>query len=397
MAVTTLGSRGEAAAKASFFYRPEVRQVIYQVVLAIALVTFFWYIIHNTIINLARLGIASGFGFWDRTAGFDIGQHLIPYSAISSYGRAFWVGLWNTVLISAIGIVLATIIGFIVGVARLSKNWLVARIGTVFVEGLRNIPLLLLLFFFYYAVLGALPQARNAYSLPGGAFLSNRGLMTPSPIFEPGFEYVEFAFLAAVGLAIAIGIWAKRRRLATGQPFPAIWTGLAIIIALPLIVALLMGRPLSFDYPVKSTFNFSGGFTMTPEFMSLLFGLSFYTASFIAEIVRSGILAVSTGQKEAAAALGLKPTQSLRLVVMPQALRIMIPPMTSSYLSLTKNSSLGLAIAYPDLVNVTGTMLNQTGQAVEIILLTMAVYLTLSLLTSLFMNWFNSHIALVER
>ena len=169
MAVTTLGSSGEAAAKASFFYRPEVRQVIYQVVLAIALVTFFWYIIHNTIINLARLGIASGFGFWDRTAGFDIGQHLIPYSAISSYGRAFWVGLWNTVLISAIGIVLATIIGFIVGVARLSKNWLVARIGTVFVEGLRNIPLLLLLFFFYYAVLGALPQARNAYSLPGGA------------------------------------------------------------------------------------------------------------------------------------------------------------------------------------------------------------------------------------
>ena len=397
MAVVSGARASEAAAKASFLYRPEVRQIIYQVILVAALVALFWYIIDNTIINMRRLGIASGFGFWDRTAGFDIAQTLIPFTATSSYGQAFWVSLLNTVLVAAIGIVFATIIGFAVGVARLSNNWLIARLGTIFVEALRNIPLLLLLYFWYFAVLKALPQARQAMELPGGGFLSNRGLNLPAPVAEPGMGYVLVALLAAVITSIGIGMWAKRRRLATGQPFPAVWTGLGLIVALPLVVALLTGRPMSFDYPVKGAFNFSGGFVVTPEFMALLFGLSFYTASFIAEIVRAGILAVSKGQKEAAAALGLQPGQALRLVVLPQALRVMIPPMTSSYLSLTKNSSLGLAIGYPDLVSVTGTILNQTGQAVEIILLTMAVYLSLSLLTSLFMNWFNARIALVER
>lgn len=397
MAVITSTRESNAAAKASFLYRPEVRQIIYQLILVVALVALFAYIIDNTIINMRRLGIASGFGFWDRTAGFDIAQTLIPFTATSSYGQAFWVSLLNTVLIAAIGIVFATIIGFVVGIARLSNNWLIARLGTIFVEALRNIPLLLLLYFWYFAVLKALPQARQAMELPGGGFLSNRGLNLPAPVAEPGMGYVLLALLAAVVAAIGIGMWAKRRRLATGQPFPAILVGLGLIVVLPLVVALITGRPMSFDYPVKGAFNFSGGFVVSPEFMALLFGLSFYTASFIAEIVRAGILAVSKGQKEAAAALGLHPNQALRLVVLPQALRVMIPPMTSSYLSLTKNSSLGLAIGYPDLVSVTGTILNQTGQAVEIILLTMAVYLTLSLLTSLFMNWYNARIALVER
>ncbi len=397
MAVTTGTRESTAAAKASFLYRPEVRQIIYQLILVVVLVALFGYIIENTIINMRRLGIASGFGFWDRTAGFDIAQTLIPFTATSSYGQAFWVSLWNTVLVAAIGIVFATIIGFVVGIARLSNNWLIARLGTIFVEALRNIPLLLLLYFWYFAVLKALPQARQAMELPGGGFLSNRGLNLPAPVAEPGMGYVLLALAAAVASSIVIGIWAKRRRLATGQPFHAVWVGLGLIVVVPLVAALLAGRPMSFDYPVKGAFNFSGGFVVTPEFMALLFGLSFYTASFIAEIVRAGILAVSKGQKEAAAALGLHPSQALRLVVLPQALRVMIPPMTSSYLSLTKNSSLGLAIGYPDLVSVTGTILNQTGQAVEIILLTMAVYLSLSLLTSMFMNWFNARIALVER
>lgn len=398
MAETTVGRPiSQAAPKASFLYRPEVRQVIYQIVLVALLVAGFWYIVHNTIINLRRLGIASGFGFWDKLAGFDIAQTVIPYSATSTYGQAFWVGFWNTVVVSALGIVFATIIGFVVGIARLSNNWLIARLGTIFVEALRNIPLLLLLFFWYYAVLQALPQARNAMSLPGGAWLSNRGLLLPSPVAEHALMYFLGAIVLAIALSIGIGAWAHKRRLATGQQFPVLLTTIGLLAALPTLAVLLTGNPVSFEYPVKGAFNFTGGLAITPEYLSLLFGLSFYTASFIAETVRAGILAVSKGQKEAAAALGLHAGQAMRLVVLPQALRVMIPPMTSSYLSLTKNSSLGLAIGYPDLVSVTGTMLNQTGQAVEIILLTMAVYLSLSLLTSLFMNWFNARIALVER
>ncbi len=397
MAVTDAGRPGEAAAKASFLYRPEVRQVIYQIILVAALVALFYNIISNTLENMRRQNIASGFGFWNRTSGFDIGQHLVPYSATSSYGDAFWVGMWNTLLIAGIGIVLATIIGFIVGIARLSTNWLVARLATVYVETLRNMPLLLQLFFWYFGVIKSLPQAREAMVLPGGGFLSNRGINLPAPVYQPGLEYVGLAALAGLVATVLIGMWAKRRRLLTGQTFPVFWTGVGLILVLPLLVALVLGRPMTFDMPVKGPFNFTGGFVVTPEFMALLFGLSLYTASFIAEIVRAGILAVSKGQKEAAAALGLQPTQALKLVVIPQAMRIVIPPLTSQYLNLTKNSSLGLAIAYPELVSVTGTMLNQTGQAVEIILLVMACYLTLSLVTSMFMNWFNARVALVER
>lgn len=397
MAVTDATRSSQDAAKAAFLYRPEVRQVIYQVILVGALGLLFYTIIDNTLENMRRQNIASGFGFWNRTAGFDIGQTLVPYSATSSYGAAFWVGMYNTLLVAAIGIVLATIIGFVVGIARLSTNWLVARLATVYVETLRNMPLLLQLFFWYFAVIKALPQARDAIMIPGGGFLSNRGLNMPWPVYQPGLEYVGLAALAGVAATVVLGIWARRRRLLTGQTFPVFLTGLGLIIVLPLLVALMLGRPMTFDVPVKGRFNLTGGAVVTPEFMALLFGLSLYTASFIAEIVRAGILAISKGQKEAAAALGLQPAQALRLVVIPQAMRIVIPPLTSQYLNLTKNSSLGLAIAYPDLVSVTGTMLNQTGQAVEIILLVMGCYLTLSLLTSMFMNWFNARVALVER
>ena len=258
-------------------------------------------------------------------------------------------------------------------------------------------PLLLLLLFWYFAVLKALPQARDAMQLPGGTFFSNRGLNIPRPEYQPGLEYVGLAALIAIGVAIAVSKWSKRRQLLTGQTFPAFWAGLGLIVGLPLLVAALLRFPMSFDMPVKGPFNFSGGMVLSPEFLALLLGLSVYTAAFIAEIVRAGVLAVSKGQKEAAAAIGLPPSKVLQLVVIPQAMRIVIPPLTSNYLSLTKNSSLALAIAYPDLVSVTGTMLNQTGQAVEIILLIMGCYLTLSLLTSMFMNWFNARMALVER
>ena len=299
--------------------------------------------------------------------------------------------------LATLGIIFATILGFIVGIARMSSNWLVARLATVYVEVLRNMPLLLLLLFWYFAVLKALPQARNAVVLPGGAFISNRGLNLPRPEYLWGLEYVGLAAVIAILASIGLSMWSKRRQMLTGQTFPIFWTSLALIIGLPLIAAFMLGWPLAFDMPVKGAFNFTGGMVLTPEFLALLLGLSVYTAAFIAEIVRAGILAVSKGQKEAAAAIGLPPARVLSLVVIPQAMRIVIPPLTSNYLSLTKNSSLALAIAYPDLVSVTGTMLNQTGQAVEIILLIMGCYLTLSLLTSLFMNWFNSRMALVER
>jgi general L-amino acid transport system permease protein len=386
------------AARAGFFYRPEVRQAIYQVVTVVALFALFYFLITNTAENLRRQNIASGFGFIDRTAGFDISQSLIAYDNGMTYGRAFLVGLFNTLLVAGFGIALATIVGFIVGIARLSSNWLVARLATVYVETIRNVPLLLQLFFWYFAVLKSLPPPRQSHALIGGAFLNVRGLYLPAPVPEAGFNVVFFAILAGLVLSIALYLMARRRQRATGQRLPVFWLSLAFIVLMPLGVFIFMGQPLGFDYPELKGFNFVGGMVLQPEFIALLLGLSIYTASFIAEIVRAGIQGVSKGQKEAALALGLSNGQMLRLVVIPQAMRIIIPPLTSQYLNLTKNSSLGVAIAYPDLVSVwSGTVLNQTGQAVEVILITMCVYLTLSLLTSAFMNWFNKHMALVER
>lgn len=382
----------------SLLNRREVRQFIYQAIIVIGLGALGWMIVSNTIVNLRKQNIASGLGFWDNTAGFDISQMLIPYSAASSYGQAFWVGLCNTLLVSVIGVVLATIVGFIMGIARLSSNWLIAKLATVYVEIARNVPLLLQLFVWYFAVLKSLPPPRQSHVLPGGGFINVRGLYLPAPVYQPGLEWAGFALLLAAVLSIGIWVWANKRQQATGQRFPVLWSSLALCIGLPLIGLTALGMPVTFDYPALRGFNYEGGLVIQPEFIALLLGLVFYTGAYIAEIVRSGIQGVPKGQKEAALAMGLSNRQTLRLVVVPQAMRIIIPPLTSQFLNLTKNSSLGVAIAYPDLVSVfTGTVLNQTGQAVEVILITMLVYLTLSLLTSLFMNWFNARMALVER
>jgi general L-amino acid transport system permease protein len=399
MATANDGRRPAAASGAglAFLYRPEVRQFIWQALLLILLVALLWMIITNTHANLRKQNIASGFGFWDRTAGFDIGQSLIAYSNTSSYGRAFWVGLWNTVVVAAIGIVLATILGFVMGIARLSSNWLIARLATVYVEIVRNVPLLLQLFIWYFAVLKSLPGPRQSHALGPGLFLNVRGLYFPRPVGEPGFGMVLVVLALGVLASIAIGMWARNRRILTGQRFPVLWSTLGLGLVLPVLVYFALGRPLTFEYPELKGFNFEGGVVVQPEFMALVVGLVSYTGGFIAEIVRAGIMGVPKGQKEAARAIGLTGGQMLRLVVIPQAMRIIIPPLTSQFLNLTKNSSLAVAIAYPDLVNVAGTVLNQTGQAVEVILLIMAVYLTLSLLTSAFMNWFNARMKLVER
>ncbi len=385
--------------KASLFYDPKIRGYVYQIVLLAVVGFLIWSAASNAIENLRAQKIASGFGFWNNAAGFDVNQKLIPFSASgSTYGQAFFVGLLNTLLVAAIGIVLATIIGFTVGVARLSGNWIIAKLAMIYVELIRNIPLLLQLFFWYNAVLKPLPDARNSIHLPGSIYLNNRGIILPSPQFAPGFEAVLIALLLGIAAAVAFVIWARGQQAKTGKQYPNGWIALALVVGLPLIVFFATGRPLSFDYPQQGRFNLTGGVQIFPEFVALLVGLSTYTAAFIAEVVRAGILAVSRGQTEAAHALGLRSGPTLKLVVIPQAMRVIIPPLTSQYLNLVKNSSLAVAIGYPDLTQVfMGTVLNQTGQAVEMVSITMAVYLTISLVTSFAMNIYNKRMALVER
>jgi len=385
--------------RVAFYNDPKIRSIIYQATLAAIVIFLFYGAIHNAIINLQKAHIASGFGFWNNVAGFDISQALIQYSSsTSTYGQAFWVGLLNTLLVAVLGIVLATVLGFTIGICRLSKNWLLSRAATGYVELIRNIPLLLQLLFWYNAVLKALPDLRDSAVLWGGSFLNNRGLFMPQPLPKAGFGAVELALLVGIVGSIAFRFWAKRRQEATGRQAPVLWVTLALVIALPLIVFLIAGMPLEFAYPEKGRFNIRGGMEVLPEFVALLIGLSVYTASFIAEVVRAGIRSVSHGQTEAAGSLGLRGGPTLRLIVVPQAMRVIIPPLTSQYLNLTKNSSLAVFVGYPDLTQVfTGTVLNQTGQAVEVVLITMAVYLTISLVTSIGMNIYNARMALVER
>lgn len=374
------------------------RALIFQFLLITAVITFLFYIVGNVQDNLSSRGITTGFGFLNNTAGFEIVQSLIDYSSQSTYGRTFFVGLLNTLLVGALGVIAATIIGFIVGIARLSPNWLIARLATAYIETFRNIPLLLQIFFWYFAVLRTLPSARDSLAFGEVIFLNVRGLYLPEPLFESGFGLIPATFIAAIIASIALVIWNKRRQEATGQRLPAYWISFAMIFGLPLLVMFATGVPITWDVPELRGFNFRGGITVIPEFLALWFALSIYTAAFIAEIVRSGIQAIPHGQTEAAQALSLPRNLVLRLVVIPQALRVIIPPLTSQYLNLIKNSSLATAIGYPDLVSVfAGTTLNQTGQAIEVIAMTMAVYLTISLLVSMFMNWFNARVALVER
>jgi general L-amino acid transport system permease protein len=396
--MSTTTDTGEATAKVALVNDPRVRALVSQALLIGIVAWLIYVMVTNTIANLERQNIASGFGFLESTAGFGIIQSLIPYEEASSYGRAFVVSLLNTILIAFLGIIFTTVLGFVIGVARLSQNWVIRKLAAVYIEVVRNIPLLLQIFFWYFAVLRSVPSPRQSLEFLGSVFINNRGIYLPKPVFEAGSGIIGIAFLAGIVGTIGVARWAHKRQEATGQQFPIFRTALGLIFGLPILAYLVSGMPVSLSFPELKGFNFTGGVAIIPEFVSLWLALVIYTASFIAEIVRAGILAVSHGQTEASYSLGLRPGPTLRLVVIPQALRVIIPPLTSQYLNLTKNSSLAVAIAYPDLVSVfAGTVLNQTGQAVEILGMTMAVYLTLSILTSIFMNWYNARMALVER
>ena len=373
------------------------RLVLYQAAALLLVIAIGAYLASNTLANLEERSIRTGFGFLDREAGFRIGESIIAYDASSTYGRAYLVGILNTLRVSLLGIVLATIIGVVVGMARLSRNWLVVRLASLYVETVRNVPLLLQLFFWYTAITGLLPSVREAAQLLPGVFLSKSGLMFPVPVAHPGHAYMAAAFVVGCGLAWVYRGWARRHQENTGQVPRLLLPCLGLIIGPPLLAWLASGAPTALEFPEFARFNFQGGISITPEFMALLAGLVLYTAAFIAENVRGGIQAVPHGQTEAAAALGLRRGTALRLVILPQALRIVIPPTTSQYLNLAKNSSLAVAIGYPDLVAVTNTSLNQNGQAIECISIMMGVYLTISLSISVAMNVYDRYVALVER
>ena len=389
---------GWSGALARLWHDPTIRSRTFQILTALVVVYVFWAIFQNTIANMERRGISTGLGFLSSPAGFGIVMSLIPYDETMTYGRTFFVGLLNTLLVSSLGIIFATILGFIIGIGRLSKNWLLSTLSAIFVDTFRNIPLLLQIFFWYFAVLRALPGPRDSVELWDVFFLNNRGAFMPAPLPEPGMNLVWFALLAAIIGAVVLYRWARKRQDATGQLFPAIRIGLAMVVLIPAVVFLALGSPMSWDVPELRGFNFRGGVSVIPELGALLLALTIYTAAFIAEIVRSGIQAVSHGQTEAASALGLRRGTTLRLIIIPQAMRVIVPPLTSQYLNLTKNSSLAVAIGYPDLVSVfMGTTLNQTGQAVEIVAITMLVYLSISLFISFVMNFYNKAVALKER
>ncbi|MFD1252255.1 putative glutamine ABC transporter permease protein GlnM [Devosia equisanguinis] len=396
--MTTYDTGPQSAPRPSFFNDPMIRGIIYQVVVAGIIIAFISWIIGNTAANLAAQNKTTGFDFLWRTAGFDISFSLLPWSRASYYWEAFLVGLLNTLLVAVVGIIFATILGFTIGIARLSTNFIVSSIATVYIEVIRNIPLLLQLFFWYFAVLKSMPAVRNSLELPFDSFINQRGVMVPRPIPDEQFNFVWLGLLLAIIGVIVLRRWAKKRLEATGQRFPVFLTSLVILFGVTALVFWVSGASVAFEIPVLERFNFRGGLQLPPEFVALAFGLTIYTAAFIAETVRGGIQSVSHGQTEAAASLGLKEGDRLRLVIVPQAMRVIVPPLTSQYLNLTKNSSLGAAIGYPELVNVfAGTSLNQTGRAIECIAITMAVYLTFSLLTSAIMNWYNARVKLVER
>nr|WP_298249412.1 amino acid ABC transporter permease [uncultured Halomonas sp.] len=377
---------------------PTFRALLVQGLLLLALGVLVVMVVSNTMANLEARGITTGFGFLQDRAGFTIPQTLIDYSGDSTYARTFVVGLLNTLLVSALGIVAATLIGFLVGVARLSPNWLLARLATAYVEIFRNIPLLVQILFWYFAVLQALPSPRNSHSLFETVFLNVRGVVLPDPQPLEGFAATPWALLLAVLITWWLVRVSRRRQASTGRPLPVFKLGALVLIGLPLVTFLVTGMPLEWSIPALKGFNFQGGVTVLPELMALWLALSVYTASFIAEIVRSGIQSVPQGQVEAAKALSLPGGIILRKVVIPQAMRVIIPQLTSQHLNLIKNSSLATAIGYPDLVAVfSGTALNQTGQAIEIVAMTMAVYLLINLVVSALMNLYNARTLLKER
>ncbi|WDP93031.1 MAG: amino acid ABC transporter permease [Desulfobacter sp.] len=383
--------------KVPFWLDPDKRAIGYQVLTFLMVGLLAWYLVSNTLVNLEKQNIASGFGFLDKEAAFEIGESVIQYSAADSYGRALVVGALNTLKVSFIGIVLCLVIGVFVGVARLSTNWLVQKMATIYIEVMQNIPVLLQLFFWYALFYESFPSPRGALNPLPGLFICNRGMAMGIPAAHPAHKYMLMALIAGLVLAWLIGRWARIRKENTGKDFPVLWASAGTALGLPLLVWLFFGAPTQMDVPVLKGFNFRGGLMLSPEFIALLLGLVIYTSAFVAEAVRAGIQAVSRGQTEAAMSIGLKKGHILNLVILPQALRVIIPPLTSQMLNLTKNSSLAIAIGYPDFVSVANTTINITGQSIEGVALIMGCYLIFSLSTSLFMNWYNKKSKLVER
>lgn len=383
--------------KVPFWLDPKKRGIMFQVGVLFLVGCLAYYLVSNTLINLEKQQIATGVGFLDKEAAFEIGESLIPYSAANSYGRALIVGALNTIKVSFVGIVVTLVLGTIIGVARLSTNWLVSKLASLYIEVMQDIPVLLQLFFWYAVFYETLPSPRNALSPIEGLYLCNRGVALTVPESHPAHKFMLLALVVGGVLVYLIRRWAKKRQDQTGKIFPIFRVGIAIIVGFPLATWLAYGAPTAMDVPQLVGFNFTGGITLSPEFIALLLGLVLYTAAFVAEVVRAGIQSVGKGQREAAMAVGLRPPLVLNLVVLPQALRVIIPPLTSQMLNLTKNSSLAVAIGYPDFVSVANTTINQTGQAIEGVALIMMVYLIFSLSTSAFMNWYNKKVKLVER
>jgi general L-amino acid transport system permease protein len=392
---------GERNVIARLWYDKETRGIILQILTLAGLMAFIAYITSNAIANLELLGKTFSFDFLSEPAHYDINQHLIPYTSTSTHLRAGVVGILNTLLVAFCGIILATILGFIFGVLRLSPNWLVSRMVYAFVEFTRNVPVLLHILLIHGLVVHSLSSpkvADESANLANLVFFTNRGVFMPSPVPQAGFYWVVGAFVATIVFALVFRKWAKARQDATGQHLPVFWICSAAIFGLPLLTYNVLGAPLNWDVPDLQGFNFKGGLVMRPEFLALWLALSLYTSAFIAEIVRSGILAVSKGQWEAASALGLPRGRTLNLIIIPQALRVIVPPLTSQYLNLTKNSSLAIAIGYMDIVaTLGGISLMQTGKEMETMILVILFYLIVSLTISAFMNWYNQRIKLVER
>ena len=386
-----------APEKVPFWLDPQKRAIVYQIGVLCAFGLLAWYLISNTLVNLEKQAIATGFGFLNKESSFEIGETLISYSAASTYGRALLVGALNTLKVAFVGIVITLILGTILGVARLSSNWLVSKLAAIYIEVMQDIPVLLQLFFWYAIFYETLPSPRQALNPIYGLFLCNRGVIFAVPESHPAHKFMLLALIVACIGAYFFRRWAKKRQDATGKSLPTFRISICSIIGLPLMIWLVFGAPITMDVPELTGFNFVGGMTLSPEFIALLLGLVLYTAAFVAEVVRAGIQSVSKGQREAAMSIALKPTLVLNLVILPQALRVIIPPLTSQMLNLTKNSSLAVAIGFPDFVSVANTTINQTGQSIEGVALIMAVYLIFSLSTSAFMNWYNKKVKLVER
>jgi general L-amino acid transport system permease protein len=383
--------------KVPFWLDPKKRSILYQIGVICMVGLLAYYLVSNTLVNLEKQSIATGFSFLEKESSFEIGETLISYSAASSYGRALVVGALNTLKVAFIGIVITLILGTILGVARLSSNWLVSKLAAIYIEVMQDIPVLLQLFFWYAIFYESLPSPRQAVSPMNGVFLCNRGVVFAVPEAHPAHKYIFLAFVVGCVSVYLFRRWAKKRQESTGQIFPVFRLSIGVIIGFPLVTWLAFGAPMAMNVPKLTGFNFKGGMTLSPEFIALLLGLVLYTAAFVAEVVRAGIQSVSIGQREAAMSIGLKPPLVLNLVILPQALRVIIPPLTSQMLNLTKNSSLAVAIGFPDFVSVANTTINQTGQSIEGVALIMLVYLIFSLSTSAFMNWYNKRVALVER